>query len=246
PEFGELQAFSTSIVELNHQPLNLAYNKSNKVDATEQTLRYAGQKDAMNVHVANYTHLLQTSTADEEVIKDAKFWLDIFASKKARLAAARLNQERMQPSKQLEVEAKLRKRKMKEDQEALIQELQKKFGGDNSEDGSEVESSADEKGSTIPYSQKDLLPGHLLKGRILQVQVRGLGKGSQRLISVGDIEQHLQVDGLVVALLDLMKKEKLVKGLSADDIRQSEASPFMTLRIRRPVFQSETDLENHI
>src|SRR5690606_17574398 len=66
-EFGELQAFSTSIIELNHQPLNLAYNKSNKVDATEQTLHYAGQKDTMNVRVANYTHLLQTSTADEEV-----------------------------------------------------------------------------------------------------------------------------------------------------------------------------------
>src|SRR5690606_38353719 len=137
PEFGELQAFSTSIVELNYQLLNLAYNKSNKVDATEQTLRYAGQKNVMNVRVTNYTHLLQTSTADEEVIKDAKFWLDIFASKKARLAAARLNRERMQPSKQLEVEAKLRKRKMKEDKEAPIQELQKKFRGDDLEDGSE-------------------------------------------------------------------------------------------------------------
>src|SRR5690606_24247218 len=73
PEFGELQAFSMSIVELNHQPLNLAYNKSNKVDAIEQTLRYAGQKDVINVHVANYTHLLQKLTADEEMIKDAKF-----------------------------------------------------------------------------------------------------------------------------------------------------------------------------
>ena len=28
----------------------------------------------------------------------------------------------------------------------------------------------------------------------VQVQVQGLGKGSQRLISVGDLEQHLQID----------------------------------------------------
>src|SRR5690606_30630733 len=58
PEFGELQAFSTSIVELNHKPLNSAYSKSNKVDATEQTLHHAGHRDVMNVRVANCTHLL--------------------------------------------------------------------------------------------------------------------------------------------------------------------------------------------
>src|SRR5687767_10284054 len=64
PKFGKLGGFSTSIIELNHKPLNLAYNKSNKVDATEQTLRYAGQKDTINIRVANCTHLLQGTTTN--------------------------------------------------------------------------------------------------------------------------------------------------------------------------------------
>src|SRR5690606_38936492 len=54
------------------------------------------------------------------------------------------------------------------------------------------------------------------------------------------------VVGLVVALLDTSKKEKLVGHLSADTVRQLEASSYMALRIRRPVFQSDTELENHI
>src|SRR5690606_28989959 len=64
--------------------------------------------------------------------------------------------------------------------------------------------------------------------------------------TVGDIEQHLDVVGLVVALLDTSKKEKLVGCLSADAVRQLEASLYMALRIWRPVFQSDTELENHI
>lgn len=67
-----LKAWSTSIVELNHQPLNVAYHQSNKVDATEQTLRYAGHKDAMSIRVANYLHLLEDPTVAEEVIQDLK------------------------------------------------------------------------------------------------------------------------------------------------------------------------------
>jgi hypothetical protein len=65
-------------------------------------------------------------------------------------------------------------------------------------------------------------------------------------MTVGDIEQHLGVTGLVDALLDLTRKEKVYRGLSAEVLRHSAASPFMALRIRRPVFQSDTDLENHI
>ena len=70
PEFGSLPQFSTTIVELNHQPLNLAYQQSNKVDATEQTLRYAGHKDAMSIRVANYLHLLTDPAIAEEVVQD--------------------------------------------------------------------------------------------------------------------------------------------------------------------------------
>src|SRR5690606_11574024 len=98
-EFGELQAFFTSIVELNHQPLNSAYSKSNKVDAIEQTLRYAGHRDAMNVRVANCTHLLQQSTTPDEVVADAKLWLRIFVTKKARLVVYTKNCSRMTPAK---------------------------------------------------------------------------------------------------------------------------------------------------
>jgi hypothetical protein len=239
PEVGALQQFSTTIVELNHQPLNLAYDQSNKVDATEQTLRYAGHKDAMSVRVANYTCLMQDPTVDEEVVKDIRLWLNIFGSKEARLAAARANRDRMKPKK-ANAEEKARKKAMKADRQALVEALRGQYGYGNLEDEDyDGNSSDDEQGLTF----RDSTPGRLLKGRMLTIRVDGV---PQSLMTVGHIETLLGVAGLVDAFLSLMKKEKVYTQASADTIRQLDASPYMAVRIRRPVFQSATELENHI
>jgi hypothetical protein len=242
PHIGVLGQFSTSIVELNHQPLNRAYEASNKVDATEQTLRYAGHRDAMSVRVSNLTWLIQDTTVDEEVVKDVMLWLDIFGSRKARLAAARINRNRMKP-KRVDSEEKAKKKAMREDRDAFIASLRADFGVpdkevlDDSEDGDLTDDERD-------MSTRDTTPGRLLRGRMLHVS-SSVGR-TYGLMTVGDIERHLSIVGLVDALLDLMKKEGIYKQLSADVIRSLNASPFMSLRIRRPVFQSADELENHI
>ena len=58
--FGVLGQYSTNIIERLHQPLNDAYNKSNKVDAMDQTLRHAGHRAVMTIRVANLIHLLES------------------------------------------------------------------------------------------------------------------------------------------------------------------------------------------
>src|SRR5690606_5782970 len=163
---GELQAFSTSNVELNHQPLNSAYSKSNKVDATKQTLRHAGHRDAMNVRVANCIHLLQQSTIPDEVVADAKLWLRIFATKKACLAAYTKTRSQMTPAKHAQQEKKQKSRERKEERQAVIDDLRRKFGIEDSPSGSDSDegSSADER--QVAPSDQGLMPGRLLKGKI--------------------------------------------------------------------------------
>ena len=77
---------------------------------------------------------------------------------------------------------------------------------------------------------------------MVEVQIRD---EVQHLSTLRDIEQHLGVEGLVGALLDLTRKEKLFKGLSEEVLNHSVASPYMILKIRRSVFQSATELEDH-
>ena len=187
PEFGELQAFSTSIMELNHQPLNSAYSKSNKVGATEQTLRHAGHRDAINVRVANCTHLLQQSMTPEEVVADAKLWLRIFATKKAHLAAYAKNRSRMTPAKHAQQEKKQKTREQKEERQAVIDDLRRKLGIEDSPSGSDSDegSSADER--QVAPSDQGLMLGRLLKGKMLQLNTNDR-KGPLRLQTVGDSE----------------------------------------------------------
>ncbi|KIJ53898.1 hypothetical protein M422DRAFT_242165 [Sphaerobolus stellatus SS14] len=69
-EFDQIPQFSTTTVELLHQGLNLTYNQSNKVNATDQTLRYAGYKDAMAVMVANFSAILRNPfTVDKKILQ---------------------------------------------------------------------------------------------------------------------------------------------------------------------------------
>lgn len=189
-------------MELNHQPLNLAYNQSNKVDAIEQTLHYAGHKDAMSVKVANYICLMQDPTVNKEVVKDIKLWLNVFGSKEACLATARTNRDRMKPKKE-GAEEKARKKAMKADRQVLVEALRKQYGFGNEEnEDSDGDSIDDEQGFTL----NDSTPGRLLKRRMLTVRVNGV---SQSLMTIGHIEMLLGVVGLVNAFLELMRKEKI-------------------------------------
>ncbi|KIJ44507.1 hypothetical protein M422DRAFT_252114 [Sphaerobolus stellatus SS14] len=99
-EFGQIPQFSTPTVELPHQGLNLTYSQSNKVNATDETLRYAGYKDAIAVMVANFSAILRNpSTVDKKILSNLRKGLSWLPTRKARLATARENRARMQPKK---------------------------------------------------------------------------------------------------------------------------------------------------
>ncbi|RPA80511.1 hypothetical protein BJ508DRAFT_127661 [Ascobolus immersus RN42] len=55
PRSYPCSALFHSIQPLLHQPLNQAYNRTSKVDAMDQTLRFAAHKDAMSVKITNLT-----------------------------------------------------------------------------------------------------------------------------------------------------------------------------------------------
>ena len=121
-QYGSLPQWSTSIIELLHQPLNNAYDRSNKVDAMDQTLRFAGWKDAMAILVANLISLCRGNTISEELKTEIKLWLDIFDNKKAKLTAARLNRNRMLPKNNTTVR-KQQKQAQQEEHFAMIRAL---------------------------------------------------------------------------------------------------------------------------
>lgn len=256
-EFGSLQQYSTTIVELNHQPLNLAYAQSNKVDATEQTLRFAGHKDAMTVRVANLLDLLKDPTQPEAVVKNIMTWLSIFGSKKARLAANLANRNRMKPkAAQAHADKEARKREAEETHAIFVRSLREEYGMEDtdSEESDGNSSEEDEDGEEEDPSIKEALyanyankrrarPGRLLKGRILTVK----GKGETfNFMTLGQIESYLRIEGLIRAVVHLMRIEGTFGRVQPDAVYTYDAAPFMALRIRRPVFQSDTDLENHI
>ncbi|RPA70637.1 hypothetical protein BJ508DRAFT_336970 [Ascobolus immersus RN42] len=185
--YGALPQFSTSIIELLHQPLNLAYDRSNKVDAMDQTLRFAGWKDAMSVSVANLLHHCKNADISEDVLAEIRLWLDLFDNKKAKLAAARLNRDRMKPKK-ASAERKAQKLAQEEENKELVRELRKEYGiivpddedsdSDSEEDDAEQDASDDIiQLTTIPPSSHEasfrerlLEPGRLLRGRMLTIQ----------------------------------------------------------------------------
>lgn len=265
PQFGALKQHSTTIVELNHKPLNVSYDHTNKVDAMDQTLRYAGHKDAMTVKVANCISYLenppapaqpvQPAAAEQGLMQDVErtisdsisFWLGIFGSKKARLAAHAANRNRMKPAaatrtarEKLERAEKLRIR-------ALVQQEMREalgFGAPLHEDEDSEDDDEESDDEDIPLD-RDTVPGRLLKGRMISVKIRS---AEQALMNLGDIQEHLNVKGLVDAFRRLMIKEQVIKQNSPIGFTQHyDAAPFMALRIRRPCFQStSSELENHI
>lgn len=255
PQFGALKQHSTTIVELNHQPLNSAYDLSNKVDAMDQTLRRAGHKDAITVKVANILAYLERNPCDnitpeqQSVRDDMTFWMGVFGSNKAKLAAQAANRNRMKPAAATRTAREKAAREEKLKIRAMIQrELMANLGfgaplNADADSDDEGRSSDDEEVMEVPLS-RDAVPGRLLKGRMLSVKIRAADHG---LMNLGHIERLLHVEGLVDAFRDLMIKEKVLGRTSpADQIQFYDASPFMALRIRRPCFQASTELENHI
>lgn len=258
--YGALPQFSTSIIELLHQPLNLAYDRSNKVDAMDQTLRFAGWKDAMSVRVANLLYHCKKANVSEDVLAQIRLWLDLFDNKKAKLAAARLNRDRMKP-KRASAERKAQKAAQDEDTKELARELRKVYGivapddedsdSDSEDDDAEQDASDDILDlTTIPPSSEEasfrerlLEPGRLLRGRMLTI-VNDEGV-IRSFLTMQHVESYLRINGLVRALIHCLRLEKIHGTISDDVIPGLEASPFLALRIRRPVFQSE-ELENHI
>ena len=255
--FGSLPQYSTSINELLHQPLNNAYDRSNKVDAMDQTLRFAGWKDAMAIKTISLLYHCKKGRLPESVIADIKMWLDIFENRKAKLEAARKNRDRMMPRKSAS-ERKAEKAANAAEHKELLRKLQRELGiseaededSDNSED-EERDVSADIMGLTaVPPSaaerdaaerQKD--PGRLLRGRILSItNEEGM---TRSFMCVRDIQEYFRLNGLVAALTDCLRKEKIHGSISNTLVPSLEASPYYALRIRRPVFQVD-DLENHI
>ncbi|RPA86039.1 hypothetical protein BJ508DRAFT_322185 [Ascobolus immersus RN42] len=68
--FGSIPQFTTSTIELLHQPFNQAYNaynRTNKVDAMDHwTLRFAAHKNAMSVKITNLLFLVQQQNLPED------------------------------------------------------------------------------------------------------------------------------------------------------------------------------------
>lgn len=254
PAFGGLKQHSTTIVERNHQPLNDAFDRSNKVDAMDQTLRRAGHMDAISVKVANMLAYLQrpppiSITPDEQLARDdMTFWMGIFGSNKAKLAAARANRNRMKPLAATRTAREKAARAERLQCRAMIQQrLMETLGFgpplDDAPDSDDEGSPSDEDVEEVPL-HRDTAPGRLLKGRMLSIKLQGAEQG---LMNLGHIQRLLKVEGLVAAFHDLMIKEKVVSRYSSIDlIKFYDASPFMALRIRRPAFQSSHELENHI
>ncbi|RPA70826.1 hypothetical protein BJ508DRAFT_336745 [Ascobolus immersus RN42] len=207
--------FSTSIIELLHQPLNLAYDRSNKVDAMDQTLRFAGWKNAMSVRVANLLHHCKKADISEDVLAEIRLWLDLFDNKKAKLAAARINRDRMKPKKASD-ERKAQKLAQEEENKELVRELRKEYGiivpDDEDSDSDSEEDDAEDDASddiiqlmTIPPSSHEasfrerlLEPGRLLRGRMLSIQNN---EGDIRsFLTMQHVKTYLRIPGLVMAL----------------------------------------------
>ena len=265
PETGSLPQHSTSIVELNHQPLNLAYDRSNKVDAMDQVVRFAAHKDAMSVRVANLLWLLKDpDLVDEETAKDICHWMNIFGSRKARLQAARNNRARMKTRVTRDKIA--REEKIKRDRERLAESyraIRRNYGfndetffDEDEQDSDDPEQfgdggEEDDGGSSGSYVLKDAsrfdAPGRILINRILTYTPTGCGKDTTATIhsleTVKDIEDLFGIEGLTAALLETLKKEPAYTPGSKEVIGEYDASPFCALRIRRPEFQSATQLD---
>ena len=259
--FGSLPQYSTSINELLHQPLNNAYDRTNKVDAMDQTLRFAGWKDAMAIKVINLINQCKRNELPAEVVKDIKAWLGIFENRKARLEAARLNRGRMMPKSHASQRKETKCATAKEHWDRLKAKMVE-YGISEDEDEDSDDSSDDEgvineeirhltsvepskKESSAKDRQRD--PGRLLRGRMLNIKTP---EGELRgFMTIRDIEDNLRLEGLATALMDLLQNpaEKYWFGsFCRKDVDNLEASPYCGLRIRRYVFQSDTEMENHI
>ena len=255
--FGCLPQYSTSINELLHQPLNNAYDRSNKVDAMDQTLRFAGWKDSMAIKIANLLHHCKKADLPDTMIEEIKLWLGIFPNRRARLEAARKNRERMMPKKSSS-ERKAEKKAADREKKELLAQLFKDYGISEEEDEDSDNSEDDEQDiledirslASVPPSkgerdakerQKD--PGRLLRGRMLSITNEE--KVTRSFMCVKDIQDYLRIEGLIPALTDCLRKEGIHGVISNHMVPELEASPYCALRIRRPVFQVD-DLENHI
>ena len=123
------------------------------------------------------------------------------------------------------------KETMKADKEAVIRSLREQYGFPTEPpEDSEDYSTDDEQPSTIDIKEGEV--GRRLQSKILVVKVGSENeKVNRQLLTVGDIEDHLGVAGLVDALIALMKKEKLVNSPSAEVVLQYGATPSATLHI---------------
>ena len=258
-QFGSLPQYSTSINELLHQPLNNAYDRTNKVDAMDQTLRFAGWKDALAIKVMNLIHHCKKEDIPAEAITEIKTWLDIFDNRKARLEAARLNRNRMGPRREA-AERKREKAAAEREHWELLRGMFAEYGLSDGEDEDSDNSDDDDHDVTeeirlltmVPPSQTERSakdrqrdPGRLLRGRMLSI--KNDEGDSRRFTEVRDIEEFLRIKGLSTALGTCLRDERFwVGAISYQEVSKLEASPYCALRIRRYTFQSDTELENHI
>lgn len=255
PRFGSLGLWTTSIVELHHQPLNTAYDSTNKVDAMDQTLRFASHKDMMAVKIANFIWLLQANILPEKEAREIGTWLNIYTSRKARLRAAKAARDRMQPADvRKRAQAKAKKRERKEQQEEAYNAVREKMGFDSANYVDPLESDDDDEEEEfdplqIPDPEKHNNPGRLLRNRMLDFSVEaepGMKPVKLPFNTLEDIERILKIDGLKAALFETLKYEPASARGYKGALDGFEASPYTALRIRRPVYQSPTELENHI
>ncbi|RPA70835.1 hypothetical protein BJ508DRAFT_316163 [Ascobolus immersus RN42] len=259
PLFGALGLWTTSIVELHHQPLNTAYDSTNKVDAMDQTLRFAAHKDMMAVKIANFIWLLEANILPEKEAKEVSTWLNIYTSRKARLRAAKAARDRMQPADvRKRAEAKANKRQREEEQHALYNALREKMGFDNANYVDPLDSDDDDEDEEydplqIPDPEKHNNPGRLLRNRMLDftMDAEPDAEPNEKPVkapfnTLEDIERILKIEGLKAALFETLKYEPASARGYKGALDGFEASPYTALRIRRPVYQSPTELENHI
>ncbi|RPA70643.1 hypothetical protein BJ508DRAFT_316346, partial [Ascobolus immersus RN42] len=109
PMYGTLKQYATEIVELNHQPLNVAYDMTNKVDATEQTIRHVTHFDAMNIRVANLKYLVNQDFCPPKLAEDIRYWIGISEDTKMVKARSRANRARMRLTTRVSTAAAKRK-----------------------------------------------------------------------------------------------------------------------------------------
>jgi len=240
PLFGALLLWTTSIVELHHQPLNTAYDSTNKVDAMDQTLRFAAHKDMMAVKIANFIWLLEANILPEKEAKEVSTWLNIYTSRKARLRAAKAARDRMQPADvRKRAEAKAKKRQREAEQHEMYNALREKMGFDNANYVDPLDSDDDDEDEEfdplqIPDPEKHNNPGRLLRNRMLDFKLDAEPNEKpvkEPFNTLEDIERILKIEGLKAALFETLKYEPASARGYKGALDGFEASPYTALRI---------------